>query len=510
MMIFQKAQERPAHTFWSLAVFIVILSLFSLLPNIQDSLRIDEPFSANLIKLSWANFFEAFLYDKAAPLYYIFLKLWASLFGDSELALRSFSAVCFALTTFLVGLTAFELGGIFAGLAALLLAAMSNVGLVFAGIARPYALLSLLTAASTYLFLMIMAVMHGNSMTGRKRLMVAAGFITINTLGLLTHPIFIFYMIGCNLAALLKYRQIFWLVSLCSLATLGLFLVMWGPYSIHTLSLPTVNWMEKPDLGDLIHAYLNVWGVKKTILLAGYIVLITLGNYDAARDFITSRIGLTSFILLAATSLLPFAVSQYQVVFNDTRMPALFFPIACVFIGLLLTRFNTIWLTSGLLVLLLGYVVAVPVFAGGNHGLEKTPKSSIQFAVEHAACGDIFISGGLSINETVYYLRRLHAPGCIENIAYPASMQAHPGWMDPPSLLAHREALTQEADNLVKELDQKLGTNGRVWFFYEQDAYRQNVLDILERELDQNMVLTQTMEGYGSFFDKIYVYISKH
>jgi hypothetical protein len=510
MLIFQKAQKQPTRYFWFLAAFIVILSLVSLLPSMHDSLRIDEPFSANMTNLSWANFFNMFLQDKATPLYYIVLKLWASLFGDSELALRSFSAVCFALTAFLVGMTALQLGGIFAGLAAILLAAMSNVGLIFAGIARPYALLSLLTALSTYLFLIIMGLMHGYSLAGQKRLLLMTGFTAINVLGLLTHPIFIFYMLGCNIAAALKFRQNFWLVSLCNLTTAGIFLVIWGTYSYRSLSLPAVNWMEKPDLGDLVHAYLNIWGVKKTILLVGYILLFCLWNYKAVRNFITSPVGLTSFIILSTIGLLPFVVSQYQVVFNDTRTPALFYPITCVFIGLLLARFKNAGPTFGLLVLLFGYVVAVPVFARGDHGLEKTPKSSIQYAVEHATCSDIFISGGLSITETVYYLRQLDTRNCIENRVFPASVQKHPGWMDPPSLLDHHAALAQEADAVVKDLDQKLGSNGQVWFFYESDDYRQHVLDILRRQLDQKMVLTQTIEGYGSFFDKIYVYIPKH
>jgi hypothetical protein len=510
MVIFQKAQKQPVRYFWFLAVFIVILSLVSLLPSMNDSLRIDEPFSANMTNLSWAKFFNIFLQDKATPLYYIVLKLWASLFGDSEIALRSFSAICFALTAFLVGMTALELGGIFAGLAAILLAAMSNIGLIFAGIARPYALLSLLTALSTYLFLIMMGLMHGDSLASQKRLMLITGFTAINVLGMLTHPIYIFYMLGCNIAASLKSRQNFWLVSLCNLTTVGLFLIIWGTYSYRSLSLPTLNWMEKPDLGDLVHAYLNIWGVKKTILLVGYTLIFSLWNYKAARNFITSPVGLTSFIILATISVVPFVVSQYQVVFNDTRTPALFYPITCVFIGLLLARFKNAWLTFGLLVLLFGYVAAVPVLARGDQGLEKTPKSSIQYAVEHATCSDIFISGGLSITETIYYLRQLDAPSCIQNRGFPASMQEHPGWMDPPSLLDHQAALAQEADAVVKDLDQKLGRNGRVWFFYESDDYRQHVLDFLKGQLDQNMVLTQTIEGYGSFFDKIYVYIPKH
>jgi uncharacterized membrane protein len=430
-MIFQKAQKNPVFYFWSSAVFITILSLASLLPNLADSLWIDEPFSANMTVLSWGEFFNIFLNDPATPLYYIILKLWASIFGDSELALHSFSAVCFVLTMLTVGLTALESGGIFAGLAALLLAAINNVGLVFASIARPYALLSMLTAVSTLLFFVLVGLIQV-SMSRKKYLLLAAGFTTINVLGLLTHPIFIFYMIGCNTAALLLCRRRFWHITLFNLVTGVLFLALWGPYVYRTLGLPATSWMETPDLQDLIHAYLNLWGVKKTILLVAFILLASSRNFRSVWNFVFSRMGWISLTILLLMSVLPFAASRYRVIFNDTRTPSLFYPLACVFLALLLERFKNVWLTFGLLILLFGFITAAPIFSRGDQGTEPSPKTSVRYAVENASCGDVLVSGGLSFNEVSYYMRQLRAPDCIQNKVFPASVHDHSRFSPPP------------------------------------------------------------------------------
>jgi hypothetical protein len=156
-----------------------------------------------------------------------------------------------------------------------------------------------------------------------------------------------------------------------------------------------------------------------------------------------------------------------------------------------------------------GYILISPFFVQPVSSLEHSPRSTIQATIEHASCDDIFISPGLSINETSYYLRRLHAHQCIENKVFPASMNDHPGWMDPSSLLEHRGKLEVEADELLNALERELPPGGRIWLFYEVNSDRQDVLDILKSKLDQRMVLTQTEEGYGSFFNQVLIYSQK-
>ena len=508
-MIFQKVLKNSTRYYWFCLGIIVLLATSSVFPTLSASLWVDEPYSANLTYLSWADFFRSFRQDPATPLYYIVLKVWAAVFGDSEPALRTFSAICFALTILVTSITAWRIGGIFAGMAAAILAASSNIGLVFAGIARPYALLSLLTAVSLLIFLALIGLIAEHPLPRRTRILLAIGYISVNVLGLLTHPIFIFFIIACNFAVWITARPYSWIVSLCSLLSFGIFLAIWGSHLFHTLSLPALNWMEKPDIKDLIHSYLNLWGLKKTILLAVFIILASIWNFRLVRDFVNSQPAWIGGVMLLVMSLLPFLVSQYKLVFNDSRTPALYFPLACVVVALLAAKFKNRWLTFGFLITMFGYILISPFFVQPVSSLERSPRSTIQAMIENASCDDTFVSPGLSINETSYYLRRLQAHRCIENKVFPASMNDHPGWMDPQSLLEHRDELEKEADVLINTLESELPSGGRIWLFYEVNSDRQDVLDILKSRLDRRMVLTQTEEGYGSFFDQVLIYNQK-
>lgn len=508
-MIFQKIRNNPDRYFLPGLGLFIILSVIRVLMTINRSFTIDEPFTANLVNLPWAEMFKMFLRDPSAPLYYVFLKLWVSMFGDSEGALRSLSAIFFAFTILVVGITARRLAGTLAGVAAAMLASVSSIGITFAGTARPYALLSLLTAISTMVFFFIVGPLQTTLMETKRKFLLFAGFVLINVLALLTHPIFIFFMIGYSAAAGIRSRQQFWIVSLCSVITMGLYLSVWGTFFFHTVILPATTWLEVPDIKDLVHAYLNLWGITETSLLIFYILLAAVWNFRSVRDFILSQQGLISLAILLVSSLLPFVISQFKPVFDDSRIPALFFPLACVFVALLITRFKNLKLTFGILALLFAYVLVSPAFAKDNKGIEKSPRSSIQYVVANAQCGDVLIFGGMSLSETTYYLRRFNAPDCIARKAFPDSMNDHPGWMDPAGLLQQPDRLTTEADALVNHLAQNSGKQNHIWFFYETRTPRQKVLDILKSDLDQKMILVQTVSGYGTFFESILIYSTK-
>jgi len=59
--------------------------------NLDISLWHDEAFSALLIKYPWGEMMQRIGLDVHPPMYYIFLRIWHYAFGDSLLALRSFS-----------------------------------------------------------------------------------------------------------------------------------------------------------------------------------------------------------------------------------------------------------------------------------------------------------------------------------------------------------------------------------------------------------------------------------
>src|SRR5690349_21587308 len=98
--------------------------------RLNDSLTVDEPFTANLVRLPLAQMFAALRYDGTMPLYYVLLKAWASIFGESEIALRSLSVLFFGATILIAGATARRAEGAAAGIVTgLLMATSSNMGI---------------------------------------------------------------------------------------------------------------------------------------------------------------------------------------------------------------------------------------------------------------------------------------------------------------------------------------------------------------------------------------------
>ncbi len=95
--------------------------------------------------------------------YYVLLKVWAALFGNSEVAYRSMSGVAAVLTVPLIGAATARLGGRRAGWIAAALAATSPLLVYYAHEARAYALWMLLLSAT--LLALLQAVHHGTPRT---------------------------------------------------------------------------------------------------------------------------------------------------------------------------------------------------------------------------------------------------------------------------------------------------------------------------------------------------------
>lgn len=79
--------------YWLLLVIILVGLLLRFYNNTTISLWHDEAFSALYIKYPWGEMMYRIGLDVHPPLYYIVLRFWHYLFGDSLLALRSFSIV---------------------------------------------------------------------------------------------------------------------------------------------------------------------------------------------------------------------------------------------------------------------------------------------------------------------------------------------------------------------------------------------------------------------------------
>lgn len=92
-----KMKNLSAALWWPI-VLLVAAAAFAgtLLLSVGQSIWFDEGYSILLAKSSWQELFALTAVDAHPPLYYALLKIWGSLFGFTELALRSMSAVFLA------------------------------------------------------------------------------------------------------------------------------------------------------------------------------------------------------------------------------------------------------------------------------------------------------------------------------------------------------------------------------------------------------------------------------
>ncbi len=147
----------------------------------------DEGNSARLSERPLAQIIEGTASDVHPPLYYVMLRGWRDLVGDSEFGLRSFSAFAgiltvaatIALARLFVGRSRLSTRGAAALLAAALLAAINPTLVYYSQETRMYALLALLAALSTLVLL--------RWLNAREKRPWSVAYIIFTTAGLYTH-----------------------------------------------------------------------------------------------------------------------------------------------------------------------------------------------------------------------------------------------------------------------------------------------------------------------------------
>jgi mannosyltransferase len=135
--------------------------------------------------------------DIHPPGYYLLLHLWRTLGGESEFALRALSAFCGVLTVAFTYSLGRRLLGAVAGVGGAFLAAFSPLAVYYSQETRMYALLGLLSAASTYI-LCSMYDVHRRTTSPPARLLPLVYVLTA-TAGLYTHYAFPFVLATHNL-----------------------------------------------------------------------------------------------------------------------------------------------------------------------------------------------------------------------------------------------------------------------------------------------------------------------
>ena len=221
----------------------------------RASLWGDEIFSRYYYQVFGPGFMfsEGLRVEPTPPTYYVLLRWWMLLFGDSEAALRSLSVVCNVAALPLVFLLSRELTGRREALVAALLFALSPIGLNFAQEARVYAM----TLPPAALVLLAVAAYLRNSRSRPAEVAYVVGA----TLCLYLHATLLFMVASCALVVALmllargltagRSAVLRWVVLNSIVLVLAL------PYLVHVLNASQsggLDWISPLQLRDVVNS----------------------------------------------------------------------------------------------------------------------------------------------------------------------------------------------------------------------------------------------------------------
>ncbi len=135
---------------WLLGSILAGFSVLALGNITRWSIWFDEAFSAYLIRYDYGEVAKFTAADVHPPLYYWLLKAWTTVFGTSELGLRSFSLVCIGIAIVLVYLLVRQGFSRWVAGSAIVVASLSPMLIRYSEEARMYGMVMAIVAAATY------------------------------------------------------------------------------------------------------------------------------------------------------------------------------------------------------------------------------------------------------------------------------------------------------------------------------------------------------------------------
>ncbi len=225
------------------------------------SLWFDEGYTAWAVSNPAREIIRIIRVDTAPPLYYLLLRGWVTLFGFSETALRSMSALMASIALLVFVLIARRvLKSPWAIALAISLFSFSFMQIAYAHEARFYAMMTMMGAIDLYLVLLVCQ---------RATVLRLAAVATAWTLSLYTNNMMAFYLAGLGLGWLILPGGKFKHLLIVSMVAGALFLP-WVPTMLaQTKRLNGEFWPAVPDFWALAHTLGWLAGIHEQSLFRG-------------------------------------------------------------------------------------------------------------------------------------------------------------------------------------------------------------------------------------------------
>lgn len=477
----------------ALLVIGMATALAAMRSRLGHSLTMDEPFMASMLQKPWSDLWKVFPIDNI-PLFYVVLKGWSAIWGDSEFALRSLSALGYGAAAIVTGVGARQLSGSAAGIAAaIMIGASAQVGLESAATARPYALLAFISSIAFWLSLR--AVKHlPESASPSNRFILP--LTVVHLAGCFTHATYVVVAIACAGASLFSPRAARSAALPAPVLAVIAYFVLWGEVVRKTLGLGTTDWMRPPTVMDVQYVLTLVWGAGPLFILTGGL-LVTLISGRKRLLVWSERVEVRWAVAMVIVAWAGVIAGSYVKPIFWVRTPMMLLPATCALSGALLAQG-----ASRAAPLVLAAVMAVPAMARIAALQPEDPypsRESLSILLGRAGCGDAVIAPGLSWHTAAYYFRQLGAPNCIELMPFPADQELMFGdwsrrYQDPAIV----RGLEEQAERIAQAVS---GRN--VWLLRLTDWETREATGLIERALSNQMTCSGPEPLRGAFFTDI-------
>ncbi len=502
-------EERSSFPLLLLVCFLALITtiLFAIV-SATKPLWLDECHSVFVTFGGVKKLIEQLLHDSQPPFYFTALIGWTKVFGFAEESVRTFSWIFFLLSIPAMYLLGRSAKNHTVGVLSALFFAVSPLAIAVGMFVRMYSLLGFLTVLSLLFFVKLF-------IRKDRTLFNTSCYLLVNVLGTFTHYWFIFSLFAQGVAALLffskkSFRFLFFVYG----ASMLPFLVGWAPIVVQQASGSPTGWIEKPGLAVLLESILDFYGGNEALFIGAYFLSsiffgaqIERKNSEDERSplrrvigYIYEREVFCFFFLFILTLLVPFLVSQYEVIYGSRyTIPAL--PPLAVCLSLVIVRFASSRLIFfGALLMMAGSLFAL--VRAEFKGVPYSDREATAVVLQEANDNDILLFTSMSYGPYLYYSHLLDNGKKFITSTYPAEMVLHPVHRDVQAFLSKPEVLERDANDILKVIAEA-PTEVKVWVF---SGYDQEVSSFLISRLDQSLKLIETKPIPGSSHLEIKVY----
>ncbi len=344
------------HTWQILALVLLSNAIIKLIFLKESHLYLDEPYTVFVCQMDFHEMFAAIKaeHDPNAPMYFIFLHYWISLFGISEISVKSLSIIFSLITAFFI----FTIGKKFfnhtTAFVASLLFLFTPVQQHYAQEARCFSMVTMLVSISYYFYFELL--------TNHKKWSLI-GLALVNSLAMYTHYLVVYAFIVQFIGVLffIKTEQkAFKFYFLSQIIAILLFI----PQIIIVLKMNHPGFegiLSKPDIWQLKYSLYTLSGNKAFIYLGiPLFLLFYIVSKLIKRPIISSEANkkhlVILFLLFVLPILLNFLVSQISPFFTIRYM--VYTNLGFVlFLAFFITVLNVKWVFKAFIILALGSVL---------------------------------------------------------------------------------------------------------------------------------------------------------